>query len=80
MPSEPSWLSPAELIPLDPPFEQENKRTGFLAMDVVRKANGFACDGADDVALAEAVVAVIAHAMHEPALAERLRPHVRPHG
>ena len=132
MPSEPSWISPAELIALNQvvvedtgephfvrdsalldsaaavpknrwayggeddlvalavallfavarnhPFEQGNKRTGFVAMDVMLQANGLRYDGEDTVELADAVVAVIAHQAEEAAFAERLAPHVRPAG
>ena len=132
MPSEPSWISPAELITpnrvvveatgephfvrdaalLDSAaavpenrwayggeddlvafaaallfavarnqqFEQGNKRTGFVAMDVMLQAKGLRYDGEDIVELADAVVAVIAHEADEPQSAERLRTHVRPAG
>ena len=62
------------------PFEQGNKRTAFLAFDVMLKANGFALDIEDMATVADEIVAVIEHKVDEAAFAERLRPHVVPRG
>ena len=62
------------------PFEQGNKRTAFLAFDVMLKANGWGLAAPDHVSFAEDMVAVIEHRLDEGAFAERLRPHVLPRG
>lgn len=63
------------------PFQQGNKRTAFEGGLAFLRANGLRLDPSrDEVALADAFVAVIAHKLGEAEFAEDLRPHVRPAG
>lgn len=63
------------------PFQQGNKRTGFVGGLIFLELNSFTLeDGLDGRSFADDFVALIAHEIDEAAFAERLRRHVRPHG
>ena len=58
-------------------FQQDNKRSAFLAGVSLLELNGFTlANGLGSAAFADSFVELIEHKVDEAAFAERLRPHV----